>query len=138
MPLKLRASTASALSHDDLDGNFAEKVPQDGHGFSVGDLIYLGSSGWVLAQADNPQTTADGIVALVEGVDIFWVVTQDGSVVEWTHGLGGDDGDLLWLSQTTPGAHTLAKPAGGVQQPVGKIRNSGATLFRLGFVSMGI
>jgi len=147
MPLTLRAAQSVDLLPSEVDTNQAEPVLLANHGFSRGMLVTLGST-WEKAKADNVATVADGVVAYVQDVNNFWVVTKSGTILSWTHALGvdrdgtpvvGASGDLLWCSQDTGGGYIVgAGPIGGVQQPVGKILNSGAILFRLGYVSMGI
>lgn len=134
MPLTIRELDGSPLTNEEFDTNFCEKVTLAAHGNSVGDLVYIGATKWEPAVASAFATVADGIVAGVSGDD-FWVVTLNGTFVTWTHGLGGNPGDVIYLSQSTPKAATLTKPGSGVIQPVGKVRSASVIKFEKGYLA---
>ena len=136
MGLTLRRGKGSALTHDELDDNFAEELNQAGHAFSVGDVVYRsGSSAWTKAQADAAGTLADGIVVDVEDSDNCSIVTKDGTVVGVTaHGLGAT-GTVIYLSQGTAGDMTPTKPTSGYIQPIGRVIDANNMVFRIGLTS---
>jgi hypothetical protein len=125
----LRAIKGAALTHLELDENFAGQYAQAAHGFSVGDFVYRTSSDtWALAQADAIGTVADGIVVAVESASVVWVMTKHGTIT-WSHGFGAS-GQVVWLSQSVAGDGTTTKPTSGIQQPLGVTIST--TLFDFG------
>lgn len=126
----LRTVKGSSLTNDEGDLNKAEKVNQAAHGFAVGDCVKL-SGTWSDAQADAEANLCMAMIYNVIDTDNFWVVTQHGRKVPFTHGTGGAAGDALYLSQGTPGAVTTTKPTTGYRQQVGWILDANNVIFKL-------
>ena len=64
---------------------------QAAHGFAVGDAVYLGGSGWALADRDAHASVADGVVSAVADADNF-TITQAGLMTateaQWDNATG--------------------------------------------------
>jgi hypothetical protein len=126
-----REGKGSALTHPELDANFAPRVTQATHGFVVGNVVSKSGGTWVKAQATADSTMADGIVVAVSGTDDFWVRIAPGEVAIASHGLG-TGGEVVYLSQSTAGALTATNPGSGRIQRCGRVLDSGTVLFRVG------
>lgn len=93
------------------------------HGFHVGNAI-MEPNNWQLAIADSEANLAIGVVVAV-GDQNHFNVAYIGVGVEVTiigHGLG-NPGQILYLSQTTPGAMISARPNNGWIQPICTIKD---------------
>lgn len=136
MALTLRRDKGTALTHDQLDDNFAVEINQATHGMVVGDLVYRSSStAWADAKADAESTLTDGIVVDVEDTNNYSVATMDGTLVTiTTHGFGAT-GTKLYLSQGTAALITATAPTSGFIQAVGKVIDTNTILFRLGAIA---
>ena len=131
--VQAREDKGSKLLKHELDGNFLVKIEATGHGRTVGQAVQVDGT---LAQADAEANLADGLVAIVTSLDVYYILTQPGKLILWTaHGKGAA-GTLLWLSQVTLGlVDGGTEPTGGITQPLGKVADANTVLFRLGFVS---
>lgn len=129
MPLTLRTVKGSALTHLEVDGNFAERYVSVAHGLTIGKGL---KPAWSLSQADDIANIAGGIVAAVESVNAIWIATKDGTVVAWTgHGLGAA-GTVAYDSQLTPGAFTSTRPDVGVIRPFLRIIDANTVMIERG------
>ena len=129
MPITLRNVKGSALTHIEVDSNFAERFVSVSHSLSIGDGVKVA---WSLSQADDIDNVASGIVAFVEDADTVWIATQDGVVVTWTsHGLGTG---VAYDSQSTPGAFTTTRPPTGVIRPFLKIIDTNTVMIERGAI----
>lgn len=85
----------------------SQYVSQTGHGFAVGDLIYVDATGaWAKAIATGPLTLAMGMVALVPDANSF-IVQFSGQVSGLTGRLAGN---YYYLSAATAGEATTSDP----------------------------
>ena len=88
--------------------NLTNKVTEVAHGFTVGQLVYLGPLGlWHLAQADDETTFKDGMVTEIVDIDTF-KVTHYGMIDAPAHGFTLDS--TYYLSDTLAGGITLVEP----------------------------
>ncbi|MEO0075010.1 MAG: hypothetical protein ABIK31_02745, partial [candidate division WOR-3 bacterium] len=86
-------------------GSVSKTYTQIGHGFSVGNVVYLNGSTWDLARADNENTLGIGIISSVNGND--FVVTFSGKI----EGLSGlTPGEYYFTSSTISGGLTDVEP----------------------------
>lgn len=87
---------------------------QPGHGFSAAPAAARWSDGQLVpALATDPATLATVVVARVSGA--YLTVATPGALIEHVnHGLG----ETLYVSQTSPGALEVDRPASGWQQPI--------------------
>ena len=92
-------------------------IEQTAHGLTVGDVVRLDGTDYILAQADDEvNAEALGIVVAVAGVDDFTIHFGG-----WIDGLSGlTAGEVYYLSDTTPGLLTTTEPAddGEVSKPL--------------------
>ena len=89
---------------------------QVGHGLNVGDWAEFTTGDWAGAQADASTTLASGLVTEVADVNNLKVYALGGDFVTVTGHGAGVAGDLLYLSQGTPGAAQTSAPASGIIQ----------------------
>lgn len=98
-------------------GSVTRTVTQAAHGFSVGNILYLNSSTYALAQADTAaHAESVGIVSTVIGANTF-VLTKDGYVT----GLNGlTAGTVYFLDPAVAGGMTATAPTtlGQVSKPL--------------------
>jgi hypothetical protein len=100
---------------------------QSGHGFSVGDAIYIsGANTWAKAQADAEGTLAGGVVSAING-DQFTAMNM--GTLTHTHGLGSSGN--VYLSTATAGALTASTAAAGFGQLLGVIYNSNTIVLNI-------
>lgn len=83
-------------------------VNQAAHGFIAGQVIYVSTGVWALAQANALSTLSDP-PSLIIGVNTdYFLVAMDGLVTLTGHGLTVNS--VYYLSPTTPGLLTSTKP----------------------------
>jgi hypothetical protein len=129
MALLLRTIKGSALTHLEVDGNFAERFASTAHGLTIGVGL---KPAWSLSQADAVANVAAGIVAAIESVNAVWIATKDGTVVTWTgHGLGAA-GTILYDSQTVAGTFTSTRPATGIIRPFLRVIDNNTVMIERG------
>lgn len=116
MTLNLREAKGSALTHVELDSNFALKVTQVAHGLSLGDVVRRSSAtAHAKAQADTDANIGVGLSLVVHvfDVDTYSVlrVSNSHEVTLTGHGLGAF-GTKLYLSRTVAGQITATEVVG--------------------------
>lgn len=104
-----------------------DRVTQTGHGFSLGNILYLSGGTYAKAKADAANTAeVVGMVSRVVDANTF-EITLSGEVV----GLSGlTAGEMYFLSAATAGAITITEPSviGQVSLPVG-VANSTTSMY---------
>ena len=116
MSLTLREDKGAALTHVELDSNFALKVTQAAHGFAVGDAVRRSSAtDHAKAQADTDANIGVGLSLVVHVFDAsnYSVLRASNSheVTLTAHGLGAF-GTRLYLSLTVAGQITATEVPG--------------------------
>jgi hypothetical protein len=103
------------------------EVTQSSHGFSLGDVIRYGSSGWTKAQANSiANARADGVVVEVVSTSVFKYV-----IVGQLTGVSGlTAGSQYFLSSATAGALTSTEPE--ISVPIYKAISTTAATVNVG------
>ncbi len=95
----------------------SELITQNSHGFSVGEALYLNSTVYTLAMADNTVTAeVVGVCSAVIDANTF-ALTTVGKIT----GLSGlTPGEVGWLSDATPGlvTETIVTTIGNITKPI--------------------
>lgn len=123
--IPMRAVTSGVT---ETDAAVAMNVAQTAHGFSVGSVVYRGSSGWVLANANSVATVGTHIVGKVTNANSF-VLIASGMYqfvgLDLSAGpISAAVGDWLFLSDSISGQ--LTKTEGIISNPVGVVEAVGA------------
>lgn len=111
----LKTNASGALSFDYV-GTHKKSIPQNGHGFVAGDLLYLNGTTYTKARADaNSTSEVVGIVTASQTANIFTLAT--GGYITGLSGLTA--GAAYFLSSITSGLLTTVEPAAGdISKPV--------------------
>ena len=110
-----------AVQVSDSAPKLLETINQTAHGFSVGEWLYLTSTGYAKADgSDVTKSDAIGVVESVVDVDNFDIVTSGMSDVSFT----STTGNALFLNQSVVGGATTTKPETGVQKNLGFVRDN--------------
>lgn len=99
-------------------------ITQAGHGFVCGTAIYQVVGGaWAAADASNPLSVGTHVAEVIDANT--FVPRFDGLITCTTHGLGMA-GELLYVSDTTPGLLTTTEPSGPgtISNPLGEVRDT--------------
>jgi hypothetical protein len=101
---------------------------QTGHGLQVLDVVRNNGTTYVksLAGLNGDEAEVFGIVSEITDNDNF-VLSLGGSITKTSHGLG-TPGQILWLSDSVPGAITTTEPT-TVSKPLGYIHDADTLFF---------